>query len=145
MNRELEDEVRGHIGRDPRIPNPAEIAVSGDGGIVILRGTVNSLRQRRAAVQDAKRPLGVYEVVDELAVRVADDIRDDELRGWILQRLMWDTNIPPESVDASADAGWVTLKGQVSHQFESDAAFDVVSSVRGVAGITNEIRVVTAG
>jgi osmotically-inducible protein OsmY len=144
VNRELEDEVRAAIGRDPRIPNPTEIAVLGDGGIVTLRGTVNSFKQRRAAVQDAKRPLGVYEVVDQLEVRLIDDIRDDELRGWILQRLLWDANVPAESIDVRVGAGWVTLKGQVKHQFESDAAFDAVASIRGVGGITNDIRVVTA-
>jgi osmotically-inducible protein OsmY len=144
VNRELEDEVRAAIGRDPRIPDPTEIAVSGDGGIVTLRGTVNSFKQRRAAVQDAKRPLGVYEVVDQLEVRLIDDIRDDELRGWILQRLLWDANVPAESIDVRVGAGWVTLKGQVKHQFESDAAFDAVASIRGVGGITNDIRVVTA-
>jgi osmotically-inducible protein OsmY len=144
VNRELEDEVRAAIGRDPRIPNSTEIAVSGDGGIVTLRGTVNSFKQRRAAVQDAKRPLGVYEVVDQLEVRLIDDIRDDELRGWILQRLLWDANVPAESIDVRVGAGWVTLKGQVKHQFQSDAAFDDVASIRGVGGITNDIRVVTA-
>jgi osmotically-inducible protein OsmY len=95
-------------------------------------------------VQDAKRPLGVYEVVDQLVVRLIDDIRDDELRGWILQRLLWDANVPAESIDVRVGAGWVTLKGQVKHQFESDAAFDAVASIRGVGGITNDIRVVTA-
>jgi osmotically-inducible protein OsmY len=37
--------------------------------------------------------------------------------------------------------GWVTLKGDVSFQFESDAAYDDVSSLYGVVGVTNEIRV----
>jgi osmotically-inducible protein OsmY len=37
-----------------------------------------------------------------------------------------------------------TLKGQVRHQDESDAAFEDVSGLEGVGGITNEIKVVTA-
>ena len=45
------------------------------------------------------------------------------------------------SVDASVDDGWITLKGDVSHQFESDAAYDDVASLYGVYGGTNEITV----
>ena len=37
------------------------------------------------------------------------------------------------------------MKGEVKHQYESNAAFEAVSGVPGVGGITNEIRVVTAG
>jgi osmotically-inducible protein OsmY len=36
----------------------------------------------------------------------------------------------------------VTLKGNVSYQFESDAAYDDVATLYGVVGVTNEIRVV---
>jgi osmotically-inducible protein OsmY len=35
----------------------------------------------------------------------------------------------------------VTLKGEVSFQFQSDAAYDDVSRLYGVAGVTNEIDV----
>jgi len=38
----------------------------------------------------------------------------------------------------------VTLHGEVKHQDESDAAFEDVSKVEGVGGVTNAIRVVTA-
>ena len=36
-----------------------------------------------------------------------------------------------------------SLEGQ--HQYESNAAFEAVSGIPGVGGITNEIRVITAG
>ena len=34
------------------------------------------------------------------------------------------------------------MTGEVSYQFQSDAAYDDVADVFGVIGITNEIRVV---
>ena len=49
-----------------------------------------------------------------------------------------------DGIDVKVTDGWVTLKGEVRHQFESDAAFDDVARLEGVGGITNEIRVVTA-
>ena len=42
-------------------------------------------------------------------------------------------------------AGWVTLTGEVKHQSDGDAAFAAVSRLAGVGGITNEIKVITAG
>ena len=38
--------------------------------------------------------------------------------------------------------GWVTLKGEVDHQYQSDIAFDHVTSLYGVTGVTNDIETV---
>jgi osmotically-inducible protein OsmY len=50
-----------------------------------------------------------------------------------------------EHVDVTVHDGWLTLKGEVRHQTDSDAAFDAVSRLPGIGGITNEVKVVTAG
>jgi osmotically-inducible protein OsmY len=142
---EIEAEVRAEIALDPRIPNIDEIAVSSEDGVVILRGTVGSFGQRRAAASDARKIAGVYDVYDELDVRLLDESRreDAEIRGVALQMLMWDAELPSDLVDVHVDEGWVTLKGDVYHQYQSDDAFDDVASLFGVVGVTNEIRVTT--
>jgi osmotically-inducible protein OsmY len=141
-NSPLEDNVRTSLERDPRIPRPAEIALSDDRGILTLRGTVERFSQRRAAAEDAAKIDGVYAVVNRLKVNVlgADSREDDEIRGVALQSLSWDADVP-DSVDAKVQDGWVTLKGNVSYQYQSDAAYDDVSRLYGVYGITNEIVV----
>jgi BON domain len=142
-NTSLEDAVMNTLDLDPRIPSPVEIAVSADGGAVTLRGTVERFNQRRAAVQDAKQIDGVYDVDDQLKVSLAgaDRREDDEIRGVALQALIWDTEVPSDTVDVKVQDGWITLKGDVSFQFQSDAAYDDVASLYGVYGVTNEIRV----
>lgn len=142
-NTSLEGAVIDSLDRDPRLPDSAEIAVSADGGVVTLRGTVESLSQRRAATKDAKKIDGVYEVDDQLKVNLlgADRREDDEIRGIALQALIWDTEVPSDLVDVKVDDGWITLKGDVSYQFQSDAAYDDVASLYGVYGVTNEIKV----
>jgi osmotically-inducible protein OsmY len=139
----LENDVIVQLEDDPRIADSAEIAVAGDGGIVTLRGTVERFSQRRAAEHDARGVEGVYEVINHLKVNLlgADRREDDGIRGAALQNLIWDAEVPAESVDVTVDGGWVTLKGDVSFQFESDAAYDDVSSLYGVVGVTNEISV----
>jgi len=98
---------------------------------VILRGTVGSFGQRRAAVSDARKIAGVYDVYDELNVRLLNDSRRDdaEIRGVALQMLMWDAEIPSDLLDVHVEDGWVTLKGDVYLQYQSDAAFDDVASL----------------
>jgi osmotically-inducible protein OsmY len=140
----LEDDIRASLLDDPRIPDPSEIAVLAEDGVVTLRGTVGSFKQRRAAVSDARSADQDYDVRDELNVRLLDEwAREDaDIRGIALQILMWDVEVPAEAIDVKASEGWVTLKGTVTYQFESDAAFEDVASLYGVVGITNEIKVV---
>jgi len=142
---EIEGDVRAEVVADPRIPDAEEIAISTSDGTVTLRGTVGSFAQRRAAAADARKIQGVYDVNDELQVRLLNDDRreDAELRGVALQMLMWDVEVPAEMVDVHVTDGWVTLKGDVDYQFQSDDAFDDVASLIGVVGVTNEIRVTT--
>jgi osmotically-inducible protein OsmY len=139
----LADAVIANLDLDPRIPESLEIAVAADDGLVTLRGTVESFSQRRAAGQDAKKVDGVYDVDNELNVSLTGANRrdDDEIRGAALQGLIWDVDVPSDFVDVKVDDGWVTLKGNVSYQFESDAAYDDVASLYGVLGVTNEIVV----
>ena len=141
----VEDEIRSSLDDDPRIPDPSDIAIVADDGVVTLRGTVGSFKQRRAAVTDAREVDQDYEVRDSLNVRLLDEwAREDaEIRGNALQILMWDIEVPAEAIDVKVSEGWVTLKGTVPYQFESDAAFDDVASLYGVVGVTNDIRVVS--
>jgi osmotically-inducible protein OsmY len=139
----IEADVRTQIADDPRVPYPAEIAVEVVDRIATLRGTVGSFAQRHAAVADARRTAGVEYVEDWLEVRLLDrDRREDaELRGAALQRLESDSEVPGDAIRVSVKDGWVTLKGDVVLQYQSDEAFNLVASLYGVTGVTNEIRV----
>jgi osmotically-inducible protein OsmY len=139
----LADAVIANVGSDPRIPESLEISVAANDGIVTLRGTVESFSQRRAAAQDAKLVDGTYDLDNQLKVNLIGANRrdDDEIRGAALQNLVWDVDVPSDFVDVKVSDGWVTLTGDVSYQFESDAAYDDVASLYGVIGVTNEITV----
>jgi osmotically-inducible protein OsmY len=143
-NDRIIDDVRAELASDPRLPYANEIAVEAFGDTVTLRGTVGSFAQQRAAVADARRTRGVIDVYDELQVRLMGDDRrkDAEIRGAALQRLAWDSEISADYLDVAVKDGWVTLKGDVDFQFQSDLAFDDVAGLHGVTGVTNKVRVV---
>ena len=144
-NIKITDAIRAKLDSHPHIPHPTEIAISEREGDVTLRGSVGSFHQRQAAVRVAKSVHGVRAVEDQLTVDLRDHWDDDQIRGVALQALMSSDEVPAERVDVKVNAGWLTLKGEVKHQSESDAAFAAVSGVPGVGGITNEIKVITAG
>jgi osmotically-inducible protein OsmY len=141
----IEGELRELFLLDQRISDPAAIAVSVDDGVVTLRGTVGSFGARRAAVRDARSIDGVEEVIDELKVRLLDEYQreDADIRGAALQNLMWDAEVPGDLIEVNVEDGWVTLRGDVFFQFQSDSAYDDVSRLYGVTGVTNAIVVTT--
>jgi osmotically-inducible protein OsmY len=140
----IEADVIAELNADPRLPAPSEIAVKAYEGAVALRGTVGSFAQRRAAGADASKIQGVYDVDNQLQVRPLDNYarEDAEIRGAALQSLMLDSAIPSAALDVHVTDGWLTLKGQVDYQYQSDYAFDDVSKLFGIIGITNEIKVI---
>ena len=138
------ERIRARYERDHRVPHPGEIAVAEREGVVTLRGTVGTPHQRQVAAHIAKAVTGVKVVNDELAVDPRDRWEDGEIRGAALRGLMANPDLA-DRIDATVADGWLTLKGQVNDQTDSDAAFDAVSGLAGVGGITNEIKVVTAG
>jgi osmotically-inducible protein OsmY len=141
---QLQDDVRAALVNDPHV-TAKDVAISCRAGTVTLRGTVPNFKQRHAALAAARSVPGVEDVYDLLKVRVMPgDPRDDEIRAAVLQSLIGDARIQADQIDADVAAAWVTLKGEVKHQSESDAALEDVRRVESVGGITNEIRVVTA-
>jgi osmotically-inducible protein OsmY len=143
-NPTVERAVRELLDDDPRLRHSSEVAVLFDDGVVTLRGTVGSFVERLAAVRDARKVHGVDYVDDQIEVRLFDvDARSDaEVRGMALQAIASDPDARAELIDVKVTDGVVTLTGEVSYQFQSDAAYGDVASVFGVIGITNQIRVV---
>jgi osmotically-inducible protein OsmY len=141
---DLRRDVAAELYWDPQVGSPA-IEVSAAGGLVTLRGTVASLRQKRAGGIAAARVRGVTGVANELGVRIPDrDRRDDEdLCGDVLEALMLEASVPM-TVNAQAGDGFVTLTGTVEWHYQREAAESRTAAVPGVAGIGNAIALAEA-
>jgi osmotically-inducible protein OsmY len=144
-NAELESNVTDELYWDPKLDSAA-IGVSADDGVVTLRGTVGSLREKREAKQDAEKVHGVKTVTNDLEVRIlSEDRREDaELRGAVLQALMLDSLVPP-TIDAKVEHGSVTLTGTANWQYQRDEADFIAANIYGVVDVDNEIELVAPG
>jgi osmotically-inducible protein OsmY len=140
-NEQIEQSVTDELAFDPKIDSSA-IAVAADDGVVTLRGTVGSLRQKREAKHDAQRVRGVTKVDDELEVRLMDDdVRNDaEIRGSVLQAFVLN-DVVPSTIDAEVFQGKVTLTGTANWQYQLDEAKHIATSVTGVRGLFDEVAI----
>lgn len=143
-NEPLEAAVQASLHDDLRIKRPELIAVSADEiGTVVLRGAVGSLRQRKAAVDAARRVDGVFEVIaDDLKVHPPFGERraDDEIRAAALQLLNSDSRIRSRHVHVKVSEGRVTLSGYVRDELERDAAVEDATGLTGVIAVTDKIE-----
>jgi osmotically-inducible protein OsmY len=136
---DLELAVVSELLWDPKVDGAA-VAASVHDGVVTLRGTVGSFRQKREARKAAERVAGVSSVDNELDVRLLDEDRHDDadLRGDVLQALMLDALVPT-TIDATVEDGYVTLSGVAQWHYQRDEAEFVAGNVPGVAGLRDDV------
>jgi osmotically-inducible protein OsmY len=144
-NNDLARYVTEELYWDPKVDSAA-IAVSVDDGVVTLRGTVGSFREKQDAKHDAERIYGVKDVKNELEVRILTEHRrsDAELRGSVLQAMMLDSLVP-STIDAKVDDGVVKLTGKANWQYQRDEAESVAGNLLGVMGVEDEIDLIPPG
>jgi hypothetical protein len=142
-NETLERDVADELRWDPKIDSRG-MTVSVDNGIVTLRDTVGSFRQKREAKRAAERVYGVRNVNNALDIRVltAHRRKDAELRGEVLHTLVLDALVPT-TVDATVKNGIVTLTGTAEWHYQGEEAGFVAAYVLGVTDIENDVDVVS--
>jgi osmotically-inducible protein OsmY len=135
---DAQDELRW----EPKVDDTS-IAVSARDGVVTLRGTVGSFREKREATTAVKRVYGTKRVENELQVKLltADRRADADLRGDVLQALILDALVP-STIDAKVDDGVVTLTGTAHLHFERDEAESVAGNIKGVTWVENQVELI---
>jgi osmotically-inducible protein OsmY len=139
-NIDLNKDVVAELAFDPSI-DERDIAVAVSDGVVTLTGSVKSYSQKIAAERAVKRVRGVHGIAEELTIDLpAFHLRNDaDLAKSALSALLWNANVPADSVLVKVEGGWVTLTGTVEWQYQRDAARLAVASLAGVRGVSNDI------
>jgi osmotically-inducible protein OsmY len=127
--------------QDPRLLNH-DILIKSEEGHVTLSGAVDNLRSKKAAEEDTRNVVGVWQVTNNIQVvpvlmpvreTIQDNIRTAINRNPLLQKY---------TIQVESDsAGSATLKGNVNYFFEKLQAEDIASAVTGVVDIANKIEV----
>jgi len=142
QDKQLQESVMIELGWEPSI-DAASIDVTARAGVVTLTGHVQSFAQKVAAERATARVKGVKAVVEQIEVKLPYDIErgDERIARAAIERLAWDTSVPPGTIEIRVEKGWVTLKGEVDWHFKKEAAEQAVRTLIGVVGISNLIEI----
>ena len=88
-----------------------------------------------------KRVAGVRGVVESLQVYLAgsNPTDDQELAKRAINSLDWDALVPAQSIKVTVEGGWVSLSGEVSWQYQKNAAENAVRKLCGVVRVINNV------
>lgn len=138
---DLRDAVEVELGWDPRV-EASQIHVAATDGAISLSGSVESFREKAAAVRAAERIQGVKAVADDIQVVLPDSLKrnDAEIAAEIARQREWNTAFP-DSVVVEVSKGTVTLRGDVPSSYQRDEAARAVRHLQGVRDVSNEIQV----
>jgi len=144
---EIEQRLRSNVLIDDGL-----VEVSVKKGVVIVKGVVGSLEEKRLA-ESLARVVGVRSV-DASGLEVhwwadEDSLRnskyawkpDEDIRQAIKDAALYDPRLLSFRVEPDVSEGWVTLRGEVDNLEAKRAAGRVARNTVGVTGVTNRLKV----
>lgn len=140
---EIQKNVMDELSWTPLL-NSNEIGVAVKNGIVTLSGIVDSYPKKIKAERVTQKVAGVRGIAENIEVRLKEsDKKDDsEIAQAVLRELEWHCNLDPQKIKVLVENGNVTLEGIVNWDFQRKSAAKVIWNIKGVCGITNNIRLV---
>jgi len=141
-NEQLQKDVMDALKWEPQL-HAAEIGVIVHDGIVTLTGTVDNYTKKLAAEAAAKDVAGVKAIVEKIDVMYSfsSTKTDDEIAKDALRLLQNNWSVPAEKIQIEVEDAWVTLNGEVTWNYQKEAAKRSIESIPGVKGVFNHIKI----
>jgi osmotically-inducible protein OsmY len=142
---ELKKDVLAELAWDPLVPE-TRIGVAVSDGVVTLTGHLDSYAEKIAAKHAAERVIGVKALAVEIEVTPLGihQRSDTEIAAAAEHALGWNTSIPQDRVKVTVEKGWVSLSGELDWNFQRRAVERLIRPLKGVVGISDNIRLKTA-
>lgn len=141
---DLKKDVLTELSWDPLVPE-ARVGVTVHEGVVTLTGHLDTYAEKIAARRAVERVGGVKAIAVELDVIPlgVHQRSDTEIAAAVEHALSWNTSIPQDRVKVMVEKGWVTLSGELDWNFQRRAVERMIRPLKGVVGITDNIRLRT--
>lgn len=139
---DLKRDVLAELSWDPLVPE-ARVGVAVNDGVVTLTGHLDTYAEKVATKRAVERVSGVKAIALELEViPVGIHKRSDtEIAAAAQHALGWSTAVPQNRIQLSVEKGWVTLNGEVDWNFQRRGVERLIRPLKGVVGITDNIRI----
>jgi osmotically-inducible protein OsmY len=140
----IQQDIEKELRWDPGV-NANHMAVMVKNQAVILAGDVDSYWEKCEAERAAWRVAHVKSVANNLRVELpfAFERNDDDIALTAMTLLEWNC-VVPATVEVQVAKCIATLTGTTAWQFQREEAERALSSVTGIKGIKNEIRLAPA-
>lgn len=108
-------------------------------GTAILKGSVETLRDKRMAVNEAEKTLGVRDVVANIGIttegKFADEVIENELTRSLLSK-----GLSTPDIFTEVEKGTVKITGHVDNRHDMETAVEVAEDIEGVVKVINRLR-----
>ncbi|HSN79126.1 MAG TPA: BON domain-containing protein [Rhodoferax sp.] len=141
---DLKWDVLSELLWDPLVSD-TKVGVTVNEGVVTLTGHLDTYAEKVAAKRAAERVSGVKAIAVEIDVipAGAHQRSDTEIALAVEHALSWNTSVPQDRVKVAVEKGWVTLMGDLDWNFQRRAVERMVRQLKGVVGITDNIKLKT--
>jgi len=138
---QLQKDVMDELKWEPSITS-SEIGVAVNKGVVSITGTVRTCAEKYAAEKAVRRVAGVQAIAEDIHVQPTGiHKRSDEEIAETVKRSLQSNVWVPTDVQAIVENGQITLRGEVTWEFQRKAATNAARFLAGVKGVANEITI----
>ncbi|MFM0472174.1 BON domain-containing protein [Paraburkholderia strydomiana] len=139
---QLKQDVEEELMMSPAV-DANGIGVAVVDGIITLSGHVPNYAAKVAAEKCAQRVAGVVAVVIGIDVNLhkSDERTDEDIALSVRAVLDWIAGLEEHAIRIKVEKGWVTLSGEVKDGYRSRIAEKNIVHMRGVTGVTNDIKI----
>jgi osmotically-inducible protein OsmY len=142
---QLKKDVSAELEWDPSI-SAAHVGVAVKDGIVTLNGHLDTYVEKYAIERAVQRVQGVKGIAVEIDVKLDPGHKrsDADIAAAAESSLKWHALVPADKIQVMVEKGWVTLKGELTWDYERREAENAVRSLTGVVGVSNALTLKTA-
>lgn len=137
---EIKEAVENTLFFDARVVSTG-IIIKVSKGYVTLMGTVDNLRAKKAAQDDAENVIGVWNVLNRIKVRPQGIQPKNAIADNTREALKQSPYLRYQDIKIIEDNGSVYLTGEVNNNFERNEAEKIASGIPGVVEVVNNIEV----
>jgi osmotically-inducible protein OsmY len=137
---QLQLDVLAELAWEPSV-HAEDIGVEVKDGIVTLAGHVGSYAEKIDAERATMRVSGVKALAVEMDVKLmGSSTRNDvDIARSVGNVLQYTTYLPENSIKVKVESGWVTLSGELSWEFQRQAAIRAIRYLMGVKGVNDQL------
>lgn len=143
-DKELQRKIKSMLDNHKEFKGYA-LKVDVNDGKVQLSGIVDTLSDKKRAIEEISRLDNVKAVESSLAISTDGSITDAGVNMEVSEELEADPRVNSKNVSVESIKGRVFLRGQVDSKEEKKAAIEAASKARGVREVVSELNLRSVG